>query len=104
MALLQLAVHAKRSVTLGYVDAQGTATRRIGEIADEEGLNVLAWRDVPVDASLVGPTARACMPTFKQLVVDPVSVAGGQLEAFDPTTGSVRSFVLHRVSSVALVD
>ncbi|MFD6857181.1 helicase-associated domain-containing protein [Rhodococcus sp. NPDC060090] len=65
MALLQLAVHAKRSVTLGYVDAQGTATRRI---------------------------------------VDPVSIAGGQLDAFDPATGSVRSFVLHRVASVALVD
>ncbi|MFV0253655.1 MAG: glutamate synthase large subunit [Beutenbergiaceae bacterium] len=42
---------------------------RIGEVAEEEGLEVLAWRDVPVDAGLVGPTARACMPTFKQLVV-----------------------------------
>ncbi|HLV56171.1 MAG TPA: glutamate synthase large subunit [Actinotalea caeni] len=50
-------------------DALEVAMRRIGEIAAEEGLEVLAWRDVPVDASLVGPTARACMPTFKQLVV-----------------------------------
>ncbi|UYP19690.1 helicase C-terminal domain-containing protein [Rhodococcus sp. Z13] len=65
LALLQLAVHAKRSVSLGYVDAQGVATRRI---------------------------------------VDPVSVGGGQLQAFDPATGSVRTFVLHRVSSVSLVD
>lgn len=65
LALLQLAVHGKRSVTLGYVDAQGVATRRI---------------------------------------VDPVSVGGGQVQAFDPATGSVRSFVLHRVTSVALVD
>ncbi|MFV0427569.1 MAG: glutamate synthase large subunit [Beutenbergiaceae bacterium] len=46
-----------------------TAIWRIGEIADEEGLEILAWRDVPVNADLVGPTARACMPTFKQLVV-----------------------------------
>ncbi|WP_068161643.1 helicase-associated domain-containing protein [Rhodococcus phenolicus] len=65
MALLQLAVHSKRSVTLGYVDAQGVATRRI---------------------------------------VDPVAVSGGALEAFDPAAGTVRSFVLHRVTSVALVD
>lgn len=65
LALLQLALHAHRSITLGYVDAQGVATRRI---------------------------------------VDPVAVGGGQLEAFDPATGSVRSFVLHRVTSVALVD
>lgn len=65
LALLQLAVHGKRSITLGYVDAQGVATRRI---------------------------------------VDPISVGGGRLEAFDPATESVRSFVLHRVSSVALID
>ena len=65
MALLQLAVHSKRSVNLGYVDAQGVATRRI---------------------------------------VDPVAVSGGTLEAFDPAAGTVRSFVLHRVTSVALVD
>lgn len=65
MALLQLAVHSRRSVTLGYVDAQGVATRRI---------------------------------------VDPVAVSGGALEAFDSAAGTVRSFVLHRVTSVALVD
>lgn len=65
LSLLQLAVHAKRSVALGYVDAQGVATRRI---------------------------------------VDPVAVGGGQVEAFDPATGAMRSFVLHRVTSVSLVD
>lgn len=65
MALLQLAVGNRRSVNIGYVDAQGVATRRI---------------------------------------VDPVSVGGGRLDAFDPAAGEVRSFVLHRITSVALVD
>ncbi|GIJ00452.1 glutamate synthase (NADH) large subunit [Sediminihabitans luteus] len=43
--------------------------RRVEAIATEEKLDVLAWRDVPVTADLVGPTARATMPTFRQLVV-----------------------------------
>lgn len=48
---------------------QDTAVRGIEEIAAEEKLDVLAWRDVPVTADLVGPTARASMPVFRQLVV-----------------------------------
>ncbi|MBB5913090.1 hypothetical protein BJY24_001957 [Nocardia transvalensis] len=39
-----------------------------------------------------------------QRVVEPVKVSGGQLDALDPVTGSVRHFVLHRIASVALVD
>lgn len=39
-----------------------------------------------------------------QRVVEPLQVAGGQLDALDPVTGSVRHFVLHRIASVALVD
>lgn len=65
MALLQTAVKVRRSVSIGYVDAQGVASQR---------------------------------------VVDPVSVGGGQLDAFDPATGVVRRFTLHRITSVALVE
>lgn len=65
MALLQLAVKVKRSVRIGYVDAQGVASVRI---------------------------------------VDPVSVGGGQLDAFDPADGAIRRFTLHRVTSVSLID
>ncbi|MBF6171660.1 helicase-associated domain-containing protein [Nocardia blacklockiae] len=39
-----------------------------------------------------------------QRVVEPLKVAGGQLDALDPVTGAVRHFVLHRIASVALVD
>ncbi|WP_298460012.1 glutamate synthase large subunit [uncultured Cellulomonas sp.] len=48
---------------------QSTAVRALEAIAAEEKLDVLAWRDVPVTADLVGPTARASMPAFRQLVV-----------------------------------
>lgn len=65
MALLQTAAKVGRSVSIGYVDAQGVASQR---------------------------------------VVDPVGVGGGQLDAFDPATGTVRRFTLHRITSVALVE
>jgi glutamate synthase (NADPH/NADH) large chain len=43
--------------------------RRIEEIADEENLDVIGWREVPVDASSLGKTALAVMPAFVQLFV-----------------------------------
>ncbi|MBF6134016.1 helicase-associated domain-containing protein [Nocardia otitidiscaviarum] len=39
-----------------------------------------------------------------QRVVEPVKVGGGQLDALDTVTGTVRTFTLHRIASVALVD
>ncbi|MBA3908177.1 MAG: glutamate synthase subunit alpha, partial [Pseudonocardiales bacterium] len=43
------------------------AVAKIGELAAAEGLEVLGWRDVPVDASILGPTARSAMPLMRQL-------------------------------------
>ncbi|WP_371779294.1 glutamate synthase large subunit [Streptosporangium subroseum] len=50
-------------------EAREIGVRMIEEIAAEEGLTVLGWRDVPVDAELPGPSARAVMPFFRQLFV-----------------------------------
>ncbi|NMR30238.1 glutamate synthase large subunit [Arthrobacter sp. SF27] len=36
-------------------------------LAEEEGLVVLGWREVPIVSDLVGAMARACMPHFVQL-------------------------------------
>ena len=41
----------------------------IEAIADDEGLTVLGWRDLPVDPSLGGRTARSVMPYFPQIFV-----------------------------------
>ncbi|HEU5083382.1 MAG TPA: glutamate synthase subunit alpha, partial [Acidimicrobiales bacterium] len=49
---------------------------RIEEIAAEEGLSVLGWRDVPVEPDLLGATALSVMPSFSQLFV---SAATGRL-------------------------
>ncbi|MGH3497705.1 MAG: glutamate synthase large subunit [Nocardioidaceae bacterium] len=42
----------------------------IAAIAEEEGLRVLGWRDVPVSPDLLGTTARDTMPEFAQLFVE----------------------------------
>jgi glutamate synthase (NADPH) large chain len=43
--------------------------RRIEEIAADEGLTVLGWRDVPTDSTTLGATALSVMPTFSQIFV-----------------------------------
>ena len=55
---------------------------RIDEIARDEGLTVLGWRDVPTDPSSLGKTALDCMPSFVQVFVSAPgsSVLGMDLE------------------------
>ncbi|HQV82151.1 MAG TPA: glutamate synthase large subunit [Ornithinibacter sp.] len=50
-------------------DERALAEQRIADIAVDEGLRVIAWRDVPVTPDLVGQSARECMPVFRQLFV-----------------------------------
>lgn len=64
----------------------------VGLIAAEEGLTVLGWREVPVAPQLLGATARATMPVFRQLfVVDAADT--------EPATGIAldrKAFVLRK--------
>jgi len=59
------------AIGIAFLPTQETdaVCRAVERIAAEERLDVLAWREVPVVADLVGPTARASMPVFRQLVV-----------------------------------
>ena len=50
-------------------EAEQGSMKQIEAIAAEEGLEVVTWRELPVDASSVGATARSVMPRFKQLFV-----------------------------------
>ncbi len=43
--------------------------QRIEQIAAEENLSVLGWREVPVEPASLGKTALSCMPSFAQLFV-----------------------------------
>ncbi|MGH3412679.1 MAG: glutamate synthase large subunit [Marmoricola sp.] len=53
----------------GDAEQVGKTRRRIEEIAEEEGLAIVGWRDLPTDPSSLGAAARECMPTFAQLFV-----------------------------------
>ena len=58
---------------LAFLPTERTAetTAAIDELAAEEGLVVLGWRELPTDAdgADLGPTARRVMPTIRQLFV-----------------------------------
>src|SRR5699024_8618352 len=88
------------AVGLGFLPQDAAdadaAARGIEAIAAEESLEVLAWRDVPVVADLVGPTARSSMPTFRQLfVADPEGTLEGV--ALDRRTFRLRKRVEHEL-------
>jgi glutamate synthase (NADPH/NADH) large chain len=53
----------------GDADAVAKTRRRVEELAAEEHLAVLGWRDVPTEDDVLGATARSVMPTFSQLFV-----------------------------------
>ncbi len=52
-------------------DDAGKARRRVEELAAEERLSVLGWREVPVEASGLGASALASMPAFAEIFVAP---------------------------------
>ena len=57
------------------------AMSSIDVIVDEEGLCTLGWRDVPVEPACLGASARAAMPSFKQLfIADPGGASGLDLD------------------------
>ncbi len=69
----ELPPHHSYAVGTAFIpgDAESVAKtrQRIEEIAGEEGLRVLGWREVPVEPSILGATARGVMPAFVQLFV-----------------------------------
>ncbi|HTZ08198.1 MAG TPA: hypothetical protein VMB72_03945, partial [Acidimicrobiales bacterium] len=56
-------------------DDAAKAQRRIGELAAEESLMVLGWRDVPTDPSSLGASALRAMPRLRQVAVAPAAGA-----------------------------
>ncbi|MGI9052524.1 MAG: glutamate synthase central domain-containing protein, partial [Ilumatobacteraceae bacterium] len=57
------------------------AQAAIETIVADESLAVVAWREVPVEPNCLGATARAVMPTFRQLfVTDPAGSSGLPLD------------------------
>ncbi len=82
---VELPPAGRYAVGLGFLPADSIAAEKsqaaIENIVADEGLAVLAWRDVPVEPSCLGATARAVMPAFTQLfVTDPAGAGGFELD------------------------
>lgn len=70
--------------------------KTIEETVREEGEKVIAWRDVPVDPSKIGPQARSVMPRIRQLFVT--------VESCPPEEAERRVFVLRRLLEKRVKD
>ncbi|MGF1340004.1 glutamate synthase large subunit [Streptomyces flavovirens] len=70
-AAFELPEAGSYAVGIAFLPADDStqSVQRIEKIADEEGLDVLGWRQVPVTPDILGKGARATMPEFRQLVV-----------------------------------
>ena len=82
------------------VDADDAHKARsvIDQIAAEESLSVLGWRQLPIEPDGLGKTARGAMPRIEQLFVAP---AGGTV---DTMALERRAFVLRKRAEHAVDD
>ena len=69
--------------------ARRSAQTLVADCCADEGVHLLGWRDVPVDAAVPGVTARNAMPRIRQFFVAAVGLDGDALER--------RLYVLRRV-------
>ncbi|MEV6068309.1 glutamate synthase large subunit [Nocardia sp. NPDC052001] len=55
----------------------------VEKIVREEGLEVLGWREVPIDESSLGALSRDAMPTFRQIFIASPKDSAEQLSGMD---------------------
>jgi glutamate synthase (NADPH/NADH) large chain len=71
-------------------------------LVGEEGLVTVGWRDVPIDPSVLGASARRVLPVLRQLfVADPAGAAGLDL---DRRIYPLRKRIEHEVDAQSAVD
>jgi glutamate synthase (NADPH/NADH) large chain len=91
-------------------DDAAKAEHRFAELAAEESLRVLTWRDVPIEPGPLGATARRAMPRLRQVVVVPTvdspTVDSPPLDALgiDRLCFCLRKRVEHEVHGVHIVS
>jgi glutamate synthase (NADPH/NADH) large chain len=78
--------HHRYAAGIAFLPVDAEQRRKAVELAEriavEEGLEVLGWREVPVDADRadIGPSARSVMPHFAMLFVSGSGAAGVELD------------------------
>ena len=61
-------------------DLTAAGIRRVERIVADEGLEVLGWREVQTDPSVIGSDARRTMPAMRQVFIDGRGASGMALE------------------------
>src|SRR6185503_18000970 len=81
--------------------ARQACEREIERAIKNEGQHLLGWRDVPVDDSSLGPTARKTMPVIRQAFV---GAGRGQLDrdAFERKLYIIRKSLGHAIRALGL--
>ena len=83
---------------------QGDKVRALlHSIVEDEGLRLLAWRDVPTDDSSLGATARSVEPTIKQVFIGHGATAHGHA-AFERKLYVVRKLFEKAVAALDIPE
>ncbi len=77
---------------------RATEVRTIEEAIRHHNQKVIGWRDVPVDATVLGPIARASMPVFRQVFIGRMC----PVPAFERTLFMIRKRASSRATQAGL--
>ncbi len=83
--------------------AQKRARALVERVVDEEGQFVLGWREVPVDESVAGASARTSMPAIVQVLVGPGTLPADD-HALDRKLYVIRKRIEHESRAENLRD
>ena len=65
----ELPIEGSYATGIAFIQPGFDPTSLIQSLAAQEGLEIIGWRDLPVNPTSVGKTAQSVMPLFKQLFV-----------------------------------
>ena len=87
-------------------DVAMIAAEAVERILDQEGLEVLGWRDVATDESMLGSASLMTMPTFRQVFVRGTDAGGAPLSGItlDQPAFIARKRIEHEISVPAGTD
>ncbi len=72
--------HYATGIAFVPADAADVTVKEVERVLVEEGFTVLGWREVPVDGTVPGASAREVMPAFRQVFLAKPGCSGDELE------------------------
>jgi len=90
----ELPAEGSYATGIAFIQEGFDPTALIAQLAKEENLTVIGWRDLPINSASVGSTAKSVMPIFRQLFVKSNSSESGI--ALDRMAFALRKRVEHQ--------